>query len=62
MMKELGKRIPAGYVAKPEQIAGVALFLASRLSDYVMGYVLVADGALTSNITIKSADGSVQYT
>lgn len=62
LMKELGKRIPAGYVAKPEQIAGVALFLASRLSDYVMGHVLVVDGALTSNITIKSADGSVQYT
>ena len=29
LMKELGKRIPADYVAKPEQIAGVALFLAS---------------------------------
>jgi NAD(P)-dependent dehydrogenase (short-subunit alcohol dehydrogenase family) len=62
LMKELGKRIPAGYVAKPEQIAGVALFLASRLSDYVMGHVLIVDGALTSNITIKSAHGSVQYT
>jgi NAD(P)-dependent dehydrogenase (short-subunit alcohol dehydrogenase family) len=52
LMKELGKRTPAGYVAKPGQIAGAALFLASRLSDYVMGHVLLVDGALTSNITI----------
>jgi len=62
LMKELRKRIPAGYVAKPEQIAGAALFLASPLSDYVMGHVLVVDGDLTSNITIKTDEGSVQYT
>lgn len=62
LMKELRKRIPAGYVAKPEQIAGAALFLASPLSDYVMGHVLVVDGGLTSNITIKTDEGSVQYT
>lgn len=62
LMKELRKRIPAGYVAKPEQIAGAALLLASPLSDYVMGHVLVVDGGLTSNITIKTDEGSVQYT
>jgi len=61
LMKELGKRIPAGYMAKPEQIASAALFLASPLSDYVMGHVLVVDGGLTSNITIKADEGSVQY-
>jgi len=62
LMKELGKRIPAGYVTKPGQIAGAALFLASRLSDYVIGHVPAVDGALSSNITIKSEAGSVQYT
>jgi NAD(P)-dependent dehydrogenase (short-subunit alcohol dehydrogenase family) len=62
LYKELGRRIPAGYMAKPEQIAGVALFLASPLSDYVMGHVLVVDGGLTSNITIKAGESSVQYT
>jgi NAD(P)-dependent dehydrogenase (short-subunit alcohol dehydrogenase family) len=61
LYKELGKRIPAGYMAKPEQIAGAALFLASPLSDYVMGHVLVVDGGLTSNITIKAGEESVQY-
>ena len=62
LMKELGKRIPAGYMAKPEQIASAALFLASPLSDYVLGHVLVVDGGLMSNITIKADEGSVQYT
>lgn len=62
LYKELGRRIPAGYMAKPEQIAGAALFLASPLSDYVMGHVLVVDGGLTSNITIKAGEESVQYT
>jgi NAD(P)-dependent dehydrogenase (short-subunit alcohol dehydrogenase family) len=62
LYRELGRRIPAGYMAKPEQIAGAALFLASPLSDYVMGHVLVVDGGLMSNITIKAGEQSVQYT
>jgi 3-oxoacyl-[acyl-carrier protein] reductase len=62
LLKELKKRIPAGYMAKPEQIAGGALYLASPLSDYVSGHVLVIDGGLTTNITIKAGEGSVQYT
>ena len=61
LMKELKKRIPAGYMAKPEQIAGGALYLASSLSDYVSGHVLVIDGGLTTNITVKADQGSVQY-
>jgi NAD(P)-dependent dehydrogenase (short-subunit alcohol dehydrogenase family) len=62
LYKELGRRIPAGHMAKPEQIAGAALFLASPLSDYVVGHVLVVDGGLTSDITIKAGEQSVQYT
>jgi len=60
--KELKKRIPAEHMAKPEQIAGSALHLASPLADYVSGHVLVIDGGLLSNITIKAGEGSVQYT
>jgi len=59
--KELKKRIPAGYMAKPEQIAGGALYLASPLADYVSGHVLVIDGGLLSNVTIKAGDAPVQY-
>ena len=61
LVKELNRRIPLGYMAKPEQMAGGALFLASHLADYVTGHVLVIDGGLLSNITIKTTGGSVQY-
>lgn len=37
-------RIPAGRWGTPEDIAGAAVFLASRASDYVHGHVLVVDG------------------
>jgi 3-oxoacyl-[acyl-carrier protein] reductase len=59
--KELNRRIPIGSMAKPEQMAGGALYLASSLADYVTGHVLVIDGGLVSNITIKTSQGSVQY-
>ncbi len=61
LIKELRNRIPLGYMAKPGQIAGGALFLASPLADYVTGQVLVIDGGLTSNLTIKAGQGTVQY-
>jgi 2-deoxy-D-gluconate 3-dehydrogenase len=37
-------RIPAGRWGTPEDLAGAAVFLASRASDYVHGHVLVVDG------------------
>jgi len=37
-------RIPAGRWGDPEDVAGAALFLASRASDYVNGHILVVDG------------------
>ena len=61
LVKELNRRIPLGCMAKPEQMAGGALFLASPLADYITGHVLVIDGGLLSNITIKTIQGAVQY-
>ncbi len=36
--------IPAGRIAKPEDIANVALFLLSDLSDYINGETIFVDG------------------
>jgi 2-dehydro-3-deoxy-D-gluconate 5-dehydrogenase len=41
-------RIPAGRWAEPADIAGSAVFLASRAADYVHGHVLVVDGGWLS--------------
>ena len=40
-------RIPLGRFGKPEEIADVALFLASHMSAYITGQVLAADGGMT---------------
>jgi 2-dehydro-3-deoxy-D-gluconate 5-dehydrogenase len=37
-------RIPAGRWGEGRDLAGAAVFLASRASDYVSGHVLVVDG------------------
>jgi 2-deoxy-D-gluconate 3-dehydrogenase len=42
--KAILDRIPAGRWGTPEDLAGVAVFLASPASDYVNGHVLVVDG------------------
>nr|MCU0490022.1 SDR family oxidoreductase [Chloroflexaceae bacterium] len=42
--RQIGERIPAGRWGTPEDLAGAAVFLASRASDYVHGHVLVVDG------------------
>jgi NAD(P)-dependent dehydrogenase (short-subunit alcohol dehydrogenase family) len=40
-------RIPAGRIGVPEDMAGAAIYLASRAGDYVMGSTLVVDGGVT---------------
>lgn len=42
--RQILERIPAGHWGEPEDVAGAALFLSSRASDYVNGHVLVVDG------------------
>ena len=42
--RQILERIPAGRWGEPEDLAGAAVFLASRASDYVTGTVLVVDG------------------
>ncbi len=42
--RQILDRIPAGRWGCPEDLAGAAVFLASRASDYLHGHVLVVDG------------------
>lgn len=41
---EILGRIPAGRWGTPEDVRGVAVFLASKASDYVHGYTVAVDG------------------
>jgi 3-oxoacyl-[acyl-carrier protein] reductase len=42
----LGKRVPMGRMGTPDEVAGVALFLASELSSYVTGEAICVGGGL----------------
>ncbi|MFT8459375.1 MAG: 2-dehydro-3-deoxy-D-gluconate 5-dehydrogenase KduD [Liquorilactobacillus ghanensis] len=42
--QEILDRIPAGHWAEPHELMGVAVFLASKASDYVSGHILAVDG------------------
>ena len=44
---EVAKRVPAGRVGVDEDMAGTAIFLASRAGDYVVGATLVVDGGVS---------------
>lgn len=46
IQKEILKSIPMGEMGTPEDIANAALFLASDLSTYITGQVLVVDGGM----------------
>ncbi len=42
----LAKRIPAGRIGTEEDMAGLAIFLASRAGDYVVGNAIAIDGGV----------------
>ena len=46
--RAITERIPAGAWGTPQDLAGAAIFLASRAADYVHGHVLVVDGGWLS--------------
>ena len=44
---EVARRIPARRIGTEEDMAGAAIFLASRAGDYVLGETIVVDGGVT---------------
>lgn len=46
-LRAAGAYIPVGRVGRPEEIAGVATFLASDVASYLTGQAIVVDGGLT---------------
>lgn len=46
--KELSDRIPLGRWGNPEDLGGVAVFLASEASDYITGQTIFVDGGWLS--------------
>lgn len=47
LMEEMMKRIPQRRLGQPEDIAGIAVYLASRASDFATGQTFVIDGGIT---------------
>jgi NAD(P)-dependent dehydrogenase (short-subunit alcohol dehydrogenase family) len=45
--EQLSQHIPVGRIGTAEDMAGAAIFLASRAGDYVVGSTLVVDGGVT---------------
>ncbi len=48
-LEALLSQIPLGRLGKPEDVAGLAAFLASADADYVTGATFFVDGGLTWN-------------
>lgn len=46
LAEQILKGTPAGRFGEPEEVAGVALFLASPASDYITGAVFLVDGGM----------------
>lgn len=52
----VAKRIPAGRIGQAEDLAGAAIYLASRAGDYVVGQTLAVDGGLVHAELATSID------
>jgi NAD(P)-dependent dehydrogenase (short-subunit alcohol dehydrogenase family) len=44
----IGSRSPSGRVGKPEDIAGLAMFLSSQASAYINGHTIPCDGGIVA--------------
>ena len=42
--REVGEAVPLGYMGAPEDVARVAVFLASQQSEYITAQTICVDG------------------
>lgn len=55
---EIAKRIPSRRIGSAEDMAGIAVFLASRAGDYVVGNAIAIDGGIVyANLSLPVAGG-----
>ena len=45
---EIAARAPLGRIGRPDDMAGVAVFLSSRAGSYVTGAVIPVDGGIAT--------------
>ena len=53
---DVAKRIPSGRIGTTEDMAGAAIFLASRAGDYVVGDTITVDGGIVHGAMGSSID------
>ena len=50
MLADMGKEIPMNRLARPEEIASTAVFLASSQASYLTGNTIHVDGGLVKGL------------
>ena len=50
----MGKHVPAGRIGNAEDMAGVAIYLAARSGNYVVGDVITVDGGVVHAFLTES--------
>jgi 3-oxoacyl-[acyl-carrier protein] reductase len=56
LMTEIGRHYPLGHVGEPEDIAAMALYLASDEAKFVTGAAFVVDGGITAALNTWDAN------
>lgn len=54
---EVKKGIPAQRIGRPDDMAGAAIYLASRAGDYVVGSTLIVDGGVSHGTNLHGTQG-----
>lgn len=50
IITEMGSDVPVGRIGKPEELANLAVFLASERASYITGTTIQVDGGLTKSL------------